>query len=29
MLAAQTMLDGLTLVTRDPVFAELPVPTLW
>lgn len=29
MLAAQTMLDGLTLVTRDRVFAELPVPTLW
>ena len=29
MLAAQTMLDGLTLVTRDPVFAQLPVPALW
>lgn len=28
MLASQTMLDGLTLVTRDPAFAELPLPTL-
>lgn len=29
MLAAQTLLEGLSLVTRDPVFAELPLPTLW
>jgi PIN domain nuclease of toxin-antitoxin system len=29
MLAAQAMLDRLTLVTRDPVFAELPISTLW
>lgn len=29
MLAAQCRLDALTLVTRDPVFAELGVPTLW
>lgn len=29
VLAAQTLLEGLTLVTRDPVFAGLAVPTLW
>ena len=29
MLAAQTLLEGLTLVTRDPIFAEVPIPSLW
>ncbi len=30
MLAAQAMLEGLTLVTKDPAFGTLPsVPTLW
>jgi len=29
MLAAQAMLDRLTLVTRDPAFADLAIPTLW
>jgi PIN domain nuclease of toxin-antitoxin system len=30
MLAAQTVLEGLTLVTRDPVFSDLfRTPTLW
>lgn len=29
MLAAQTAHEGLTLVTRDPVFSELALPTLW
>ena len=29
MLAAQAMLDRLTLVTREPVFTDLSVPTLW
>lgn len=29
MLAAQAMQAQLTLVTRDPVFAEVAVPTCW
>ena len=29
MLAAQATLDRLTLVTRDPAFTDLAVPTLW
>lgn len=29
MLAAQSVLDELTLVSRDPVFAGLGVSTLW
>lgn len=29
MLAAQATLERLTLVTRDPVFAELPIQVLW
>jgi hypothetical protein len=29
MLAAQAQLDRLTLVSRDPVFAELQALTLW
>jgi PIN domain nuclease of toxin-antitoxin system len=29
LLAAQAELERLTLVTRDPVFAELPVKTIW
>lgn len=29
MLAAQAELDGLMLVTRDPVFTQFPVSVLW
>lgn len=29
MLAAQCEIEGLTLVTRDPVFAAFHCPTLW
>jgi PIN domain nuclease of toxin-antitoxin system len=29
MLAAQAEIEGLTLVTRDPVFREFPVKVLW
>jgi PIN domain nuclease of toxin-antitoxin system len=29
MLAAQVRMERLTLVTRDAVFAELQIPTLW
>jgi hypothetical protein len=29
MLAAQGELKSLVLVTRDPVFEEFPVQTLW
>ncbi len=29
MLAAQAMLEGLILVTADPVFTEMGVSTLW
>jgi PIN domain nuclease of toxin-antitoxin system len=30
MLAAQAMLEGLTLITKDPAFADLPqLPVLW
>jgi PIN domain nuclease of toxin-antitoxin system len=29
LLAAQAELDGLTLVTRDPAFADFPCETLW
>lgn len=29
MLAAQATLDRLVLVTRDPVFADLQISTLW
>ena len=29
MLAAQAILDGLTLVSIDSVFDDLPVPRLW
>jgi PIN domain nuclease of toxin-antitoxin system len=29
LLAAQAELEGLTLVTRDPAFAEFPCETLW
>jgi PIN domain nuclease of toxin-antitoxin system len=29
MLAAQGELESMVLVTRDPVFAEFPVTTLW
>lgn len=29
VLAAQTVHEGLTLVTRDPVFSELALPTFW
>jgi len=29
MLAAQAVLDGLVLVTRDPAFGHLKISTLW
>lgn len=29
VLAAQAMLERMTLLSRDPVFAEIPVSTLW
>ncbi|MBS0631136.1 MAG: type II toxin-antitoxin system VapC family toxin [Verrucomicrobia bacterium] len=29
ILAAQAELDGLTLVTVDPIFADFATPTLW
>lgn len=29
MLAAQAEIEGLTLVTRDPIFREFPVRVLW
>ncbi len=29
ILAAQSELESMVLVTRDPAFAELPVATLW
>jgi PIN domain nuclease of toxin-antitoxin system len=29
LLAAQAELEGLTLVTRDPAFADFPCETLW
>lgn len=29
MLAAQAEIEGLTLVTRDPVFRDFPVKVLW
>ncbi|MDP2811744.1 MAG: type II toxin-antitoxin system VapC family toxin [Rhodocyclaceae bacterium] len=29
MLAAQSELDNLTLVTRDPAFTQFPIRTLW
>ena len=29
LLAAQAELDGLTLLTRDPAFADFPCETLW
>jgi PIN domain nuclease of toxin-antitoxin system len=29
MLIAQALADGLTVVTKDPVFASYGVPTLW
>lgn len=29
MLAAQAEIDGLTLVSRDPVFRDFPVKLLW
>lgn len=29
MLASQALAEGLTLVTRDPIFAGYKIPTLW
>jgi PIN domain nuclease of toxin-antitoxin system len=29
LLIAQARIEGMTLVTRDPVFAQYPVATLW
>jgi PIN domain nuclease of toxin-antitoxin system len=29
MLAAQSELEGMVLVTRDPMFAQFGVATLW
>lgn len=29
MLIAQALEEGMTLVSRDPIFADYRVPTLW